>query len=37
MRPIIADGDTGFGGSTTVTKLVKMFIEAGAAGIHIED
>eukprot|EP00286_Rhodomonas_abbreviata_P028218 CAMPEP_0181313710 /NCGR_PEP_ID=MMETSP1101-20121128/14400_1 /TAXON_ID=46948 /ORGANISM="Rhodomonas abbreviata, Strain Caron Lab Isolate" /LENGTH=534 /DNA_ID=CAMNT_0023420695 /DNA_START=85 /DNA_END=1689 /DNA_ORIENTATION=+ len=37
MRPIIADGDTGFGGVTSVMKLVKMHVEAGAAGVHIED
>ena len=35
--PIIADADAGFGGITTVMKLVKMFVEAGAGGIHIED
>lgn len=37
LRPIIADGDTGHGGLTAVMKLTKMFIEKGAAGIHIED
>jgi len=37
LRPIIADGDTGFGGTTSVMKLVKLFVEAGAGGIHIED
>ena len=37
LRPIIADGDTGFGGVTSVMKLVKMQVLAGAAGIHIED
>lgn len=37
MRPIIADGDTGHGGTTAIFKLTKMFIENGAAGIHIED
>lgn len=37
LVPIIADGDAGFGGITSVMKLTKMFIEAGAAGIHIED
>jgi len=37
LRPIIADGDTGHGGLTAVMKLVKMFVEKGAAGIHIED
>jgi len=37
MRPIIADADTGHGGLTAVMKLTKLFVEAGAAGIHIED
>ncbi|GMG11463.1 unnamed protein product [[Candida] boidinii] len=37
LRPIIADGDTGHGGLTAIIKLTKMFIENGAAGIHIED
>jgi len=37
MRPIIADGDTGFGGMTSVMKLLKLQIEAGAAGVHLED
>ena len=37
LAPIVADADTGFGGVTSTIKLVKMFIEAGAAGIHLED
>lgn len=37
LRPIIADADTGHGGLTAVFKLTKMFIERGAAGIHVED
>jgi isocitrate lyase len=37
LAPIIADGDTGHGGLTAVMKLVKAFIERGAAGIHLED
>ena len=37
MRPIIADADTGHGGLSAVMKLTKGFIEAGAAGIHLED
>ncbi|KAJ2712913.1 isocitrate lyase 1 [Coemansia spiralis] len=37
LRPIIADADTGHGGITANMKLAKMFVEAGAAGIHIED
>lgn len=37
LNPIIADADTGHGGLTATMKLTKMFIEAGASGIHIED
>merc|ERR1712134_96677 len=37
LNPIIADADTGHGGLTATMKLCKMFIENGAAGIHIED
>merc|ERR1719293_263199 len=37
FNPIIADADTGHGGLTATMKLCKMFIENGAAGIHIED
>lgn len=37
LRPIIADADSGHGGLTAVMKLAKMFVERGAAGIHIED
>jgi isocitrate lyase len=37
FRPIIADGDTGHGGLTAVMRLTKLFIEAGAAGVHFED
>lgn len=37
LRPIIADADTGHGGLTAIIKLTKLFIERGAAGIHIED
>merc|ERR1711968_28266 len=37
LNPIIADADTGHGGLTATMKLCKMFIERGAAGIHIED
>ena len=37
MTPIIADADAGFGGITSVMKLVKLFVEAGVGGIHIED
>eukprot|EP00931_Biecheleriopsis_adriatica_P021812 TRINITY_DN1415_c0_g1_i7.p1 TRINITY_DN1415_c0_g1~~TRINITY_DN1415_c0_g1_i7.p1 ORF type:complete len:570 (-),score=149.30 TRINITY_DN1415_c0_g1_i7:60-1694(-) len=37
LNPIIADADTGHGGLTATMKLAKMFVENGAAGIHIED
>lgn len=37
LRPIVADADTGHGGITAVMKLAKMFVERGAAGIHLED
>ena len=37
LRPIVADADTGHGGITAIMKLTKLFIEKGAAGIHIED
>lgn len=37
LTPIVADADTGHGGLTAVMKLTKMFVEKGAAGIHIED
>lgn len=37
LVPCIADADAGFGGITSVMKLVKMMIESGAGGIHIED
>ncbi|KIK70530.1 hypothetical protein GYMLUDRAFT_32560 [Collybiopsis luxurians FD-317 M1] len=37
LRPIVADADTGHGGISAVMKLVKLFAESGAAGIHMED
>lgn len=37
LRPMVADADTGHGGLTAIMKLTKLFIEKGAAGIHIED
>ena len=37
LRPIVADADTGHGGITATMKLTKMFIERGAAGVHVED
>lgn len=35
--PIVADAEAGFGGPLNVFELIKMMIEAGAAGIHLED
>ncbi|TFL01861.1 isocitrate lyase icl [Pterulicium gracile] len=37
LRPLVADADTGHGGLTAIMKLTKMFVEKGAAGIHVED
>ena len=37
MSPIIADADTGHGGITSMMRMTNNFIEAGVAGIHIED
>jgi isocitrate lyase len=37
LRPIVADADTGHGGLSAVMKLTKLFVEAGAAGMHLED
>lgn len=37
LRPIIADGDMGHGGLTSVMKLAKLFAENGAAAVHFED
>ncbi len=35
--PIVADAEAGFGGVLNVFELTKGFIEAGAAGVHLED
>jgi isocitrate lyase len=35
--PIVADAEAGFGGTLNVFELTKALIEAGAAGLHIED
>ncbi len=37
FAPIVADAEAGFGGPLNVFELVKALIEAGAAGIHLED
>ncbi|KAF4723738.1 hypothetical protein FOZ63_005474, partial [Perkinsus olseni] len=35
--PFICDADTGFGSDEMVSKTVREYIAAGAAGLHIED
>ena len=35
--PIVADMEAGFGGHLNVFELAKAMIEAGAAGVHLED
>ena len=35
--PVIADGDTGYGNTVNVKRTVHGYIQAGAAGIMIED
>jgi isocitrate lyase len=37
FAPIVADAEAGFGGPLNTFELVKAMIEAGAAGIHLED
>lgn len=37
LNPIVADADTGHGGISAIMKLTQLFVEKGAAGIHIED
>jgi len=37
FAPIVADAEAGFGGPLNSFELVKAMIEAGAAGIHLED
>ena len=37
FTPIIADAEAGFGGPLNTFELIKGMIEAGAAGIHLED
>lgn len=37
FAPIVADMEAGFGGSLNVFELTKSMIEAGAAGVHLED
>jgi methylisocitrate lyase len=35
--PLLCDADTGFGEALNVERAVRLFEEAGAAGIHLED
>ena len=37
LVPIVADAEAGFGGVLNVFEITRAYIEAGAAGIHIED
>src|SRR4051795_2041857 len=35
--PLLCDADTGFGEPINVERTVRLFEEAGAAGLHLED
>ena len=37
FAPVVADAEAGFGGALNVFELIKAMIEAGAAGVHVED
>ncbi len=37
FAPLVADAEAGFGGTLNVFELVKAMIEAGTAGVHLED
>lgn len=37
FAPIVADGESGFGGPLNTFELMKAMIEAGAASVHFED
>jgi len=37
FAPIVADAEAGFGGTLNTFELIKAMIEAGAAGVHLED
>jgi isocitrate lyase len=37
LVPIVADAEAGFGGLLNAHELMKAFIVAGAAGVHLED
>ncbi|MFN3983614.1 MAG: isocitrate lyase, partial [Caldilinea sp.] len=37
MAPIVADAESGFGGTLNSYELMRAMIESGAAGVHFED
>ena len=37
FAPIVADAESGFGGTLNAFELTKAMVEAGAAGVHFED
>ncbi|GFZ45572.1 hypothetical protein JCM24511_03300 [Saitozyma sp. JCM 24511] len=37
LMPIIADADSGHGFNTATMKLVKLMVQSGASGFHIDD
>src|SRR5438309_6680328 len=37
FSPIVADAEAGFGGVLNAFELMKAMIDAGAAGVHLED
>jgi len=37
MAPIVADAESGFGGTLNSYELMRAMIDAGAAGVHFED
>jgi isocitrate lyase len=37
FAPIVADAESGFGGTLNAFEVMKAMIEAGAAGVHFED
>jgi len=37
MQPVVADAEAGFGGVLNAHELLKALIDAGAAGVHLED
>jgi isocitrate lyase len=37
FAPILADAEAGFGGPLNCFEIMKAYIEAGAAGVHLED